>query len=278
MGFDVIYVPPIHPIGTSFRKGRNNTLIPAATDPGSPWAIGSPDGGHDAIHPELGDWDAFDRFVAKAREVGLEVALDFALQASPDHPWVTSHPEWFTTRLDGTIAYAENPPKKYQDIYPINFDNDPRRHLPRGAARPEAVDGPRRPHLPRRQPAHQARAVLGVDHAAGARDRPRRAVPRRGVHQAGDDVRARQGRLPPELHLLHLAQHQVGARGVPHRAQHRDGLVLPARTSSSTPPTSTRSSCSRAILRPSRSARCSPRPSPPPGASTPASSCSSTRR
>jgi starch synthase (maltosyl-transferring) len=125
MGFDVVYLPPIHPIGTAFRKGRNNTLIPAPGDPGSPWAIGSPDGGHDAIHPELGDWDAFDRFVAKAKELGLEVALDFALQASPDHPWASEHPEWFTTRLDGTIAYAENPPKKYQDIYPINFDNDP---------------------------------------------------------------------------------------------------------------------------------------------------------
>ncbi len=125
MGFDVVYLPPIHPIGTAFRKGRNNTLIPAPGDPGSPWAIGSPDGGHDAIHPDLGDWDAFDRFVARAGELGLEVALDFALQASPDHPWVTEHPEWFTTRLDGTIAYAENPPKKYQDIYPINFDNDP---------------------------------------------------------------------------------------------------------------------------------------------------------
>ncbi len=125
MGFDVVYLPPIHPIGTAFRKGRNNTLIPAPGDPGSPWAIGSPDGGHDAIHPELGDWDAFDRFVARAKELGLEVALDFALQASPDHPWASEHPEWFTTRLDGTIAYAENPPKKYQDIYPINFDNDP---------------------------------------------------------------------------------------------------------------------------------------------------------
>ncbi len=125
MGFDVVYLPPIHPIGTAFRKGRNNTLIPAPGDPGSPWAIGSAEGGHDAIHPDLGDWDSFDRFVAKAREVGLEIALDFALQASPDHPWVTAHPEWFTTRLDGTIAYAENPPKKYQDIYPINFDNDP---------------------------------------------------------------------------------------------------------------------------------------------------------
>lgn len=125
MGFDVVYLPPVHPIGTAFRKGKNNTLIPAPGDPGSPWAIGSPEGGHDAIHPDLGDWDAFDRFVARANELGMEVALDFALQASPDHPWVTEHPEWFTTRLDGTIAYAENPPKKYQDIYPINFDNDP---------------------------------------------------------------------------------------------------------------------------------------------------------
>ena len=125
MGFDVVYLPPIHPIGKSFRKGRNNTLDAGPADPGSPWAIGSPDGGHDAIHPDLGDEDAFARFVARTRELGMEVALDLALQASPDHPWVSQHPEWFTTRLDGTIAYAENPPKKYQDIYPINFDNDP---------------------------------------------------------------------------------------------------------------------------------------------------------
>lgn len=125
MGFDVVYLPPIHPIGSAFRKGRNNSLTPLPSDPGSPWAIGSADGGHDAIHPDLGDWASFDRFVAKATSLGLEVALDFALQASPDHPWVHQHPEWFTTRLDGTIAYAENPPKKYQDIYPVNFDNDP---------------------------------------------------------------------------------------------------------------------------------------------------------
>ncbi|MFT4227337.1 alpha-1,4-glucan--maltose-1-phosphate maltosyltransferase [Micropruina sp.] len=125
MGFDVIYLPPIHPIGSAFKKGKNNTLDATEKDPGSPWAIGSPAGGHDAIHPDLGDWESFDRFVAKAQELGVEVALDFALQASPDHPWVTEHPEWFTTRIDGTIAYAENPPKKYQDIYPINFDNDP---------------------------------------------------------------------------------------------------------------------------------------------------------
>ncbi|WP_416046548.1 maltotransferase domain-containing protein [Propioniciclava soli] len=125
MGFDVVYFPPIHPIGEAFRKGRNNTLEPTDVDPGSPWAVGGAAGGHDAIHPDLGDFESFDRLVAKANELGLEIALDFALQASPDHPWVTEHPEWFTTRLDGTIAYAENPPKKYQDIYPINFDNDP---------------------------------------------------------------------------------------------------------------------------------------------------------
>ena len=125
MGFDVVYLPPIHPIGAQFRKGKNNSLTPGPEDPGSPWAIGNAAGGHDAIHPDLGDFAAFDRFVTKARSLGLEVAIDFALQASPDHPWVTDHPEWFTTRLDGTIAYAENPPKKYQDIFPINFDNDP---------------------------------------------------------------------------------------------------------------------------------------------------------
>jgi starch synthase (maltosyl-transferring) len=125
MGFDVVYLPPVHPIGTTFRKGRNNTLTPHEGDPGSPWAIGSPDGGHDAIHPDLGTFEDFDAFVGRAREVGLEIALDLALQASPDHPWVHEHPEWFSTRADGSIAYAENPPKKYQDIFPLNFDNDP---------------------------------------------------------------------------------------------------------------------------------------------------------
>jgi len=125
MGFDVVYLPPVHPIGTTFRKGRNNTLIHTEDDPGSPWAIGSPEGGHDAIHPDLGTFADFDAFVARTRELGMEVALDLALQASPDHPWVKEHPEWFTTRADGSIAYAENPPKKYQDIYPLNFDHDP---------------------------------------------------------------------------------------------------------------------------------------------------------
>lgn len=125
MGFDVVYLTPIHPIGLTHRKGRNNSLIAEPGDPGSPYAIGAADGGHDAIHADLGTMRSFKAFVKRAAEHGLEVALDIALQCSPDHPWVTEHPEWFTTRLDGTIAYAENPPKKYQDIYPLNFDNDP---------------------------------------------------------------------------------------------------------------------------------------------------------
>ncbi|MQA85976.1 MAG: DUF3416 domain-containing protein [Streptosporangiales bacterium] len=125
MGFDVVYLPPVHPIGHTFRKGRNNALAAQPDEPGSPWAIGSEEGGHDAVHPDLGTIDDFDAFVAYAGDLGLEVALDLALQCSPDHPWVKEHPEWFTTRADGSIAYAENPPKKYQDIYPLNFDNDP---------------------------------------------------------------------------------------------------------------------------------------------------------
>jgi starch synthase (maltosyl-transferring) len=125
MGFDVVYLPPIHPIGTVHRKGRNNNVNAGPGDVGSPWAIGSAEGGHDAIEPELGTLEDFDAFVARTHDLGMEVALDFALQCAPDHPWVAEHPEWFTVRPDGTIAYAENPPKRYQDIYPVNFDNDP---------------------------------------------------------------------------------------------------------------------------------------------------------
>ncbi|MFJ7997720.1 alpha-1,4-glucan--maltose-1-phosphate maltosyltransferase [Streptomyces sp. NPDC096310] len=124
MGFDVVYLPPIHPIGTTFRKGPNNSLAPGPEDVGVPWAIGSAEGGHDAIHPDLGTIEDFDHFVETARTLRMEIALDFALQCSPDHPWVEKHPEWFHHRADGSIAYAENPPKKYQDIYPIAFDTD----------------------------------------------------------------------------------------------------------------------------------------------------------
>jgi len=124
MGFDVLYIPPIHPIGITHRKGRNNSLTASETDPGVPWGVGNPAGGHDAVNPELGTLEDFKEFLKVAKKNNIEVALDLALQCSPDHPWVNEHPEWFTKRADGSIAYAENPPKKYEDIYPINFDND----------------------------------------------------------------------------------------------------------------------------------------------------------
>ena len=121
MGFDVAYLAPIHPIGRTARKGAGNSLVAGPDDPGSPWAIGSAEGGHDAVHPDLGTIDDFDRLVAEASSLGLEVALDLAWQCSPDHPWVTEHPEWFLRRADGSIRFAENPPKKYEDIYPLNM-------------------------------------------------------------------------------------------------------------------------------------------------------------
>ncbi len=129
MGFNVLYFTPIHPIGTQKRKGKNNSVISQPGDPGVPYAIGSAEGGHDAIEPGLGTWDDFDRLVVKAAEHGIEIALDLAIQASPDHPWVKEHPEWFFIRPDGTIKYAENPPKKYEDIYPINFNQGHWREL-----------------------------------------------------------------------------------------------------------------------------------------------------
>jgi starch synthase (maltosyl-transferring) len=124
LGFDVVYLPPIHPIGTSNRKGRNNTRDAGADDPGSPWAIGSEEGGHDAIDPRLGTLPQFQKLCSEAKKQGMEIALDFAIQCSPDHPWLKAHPEWFNRRPDGTLKYAENPPKKYQDIYNVNFDSE----------------------------------------------------------------------------------------------------------------------------------------------------------
>jgi starch synthase (maltosyl-transferring) len=124
LGFDVVYLPPVHPIGHTNRKGRNNALEAAKGDVGSPWAIGAEEGGHTAVHPDLGTLADFDRLVAEAKRVGLEIALDFAIQCSPDHPWLKEHPEWFNRRPDGTLKYAENPPKKYQDIYNVNFESE----------------------------------------------------------------------------------------------------------------------------------------------------------
>ena len=129
MGFDVVYLPPIHPIGHRFRKGKNNSPTAEAGDVGSPWAIGDDTGGHTAIHPELGTLEQFQAFRAKAGDLGIEIALDIALQCTPDHPWTRAHPEWFRKRPDGTIQYAENPPKKYQDIYPIDFETPQWREL-----------------------------------------------------------------------------------------------------------------------------------------------------
>jgi len=123
LGFDVLYLPPIHPIGSSFRKGKNNSTTAEPGEPGSPWAIGSKEGGHTAIHAELGTIEDFRHLVAAAADKGIELALDIAFQCSPDHPWVVEHPEWFKHRADGTIQYAENPPKKYQDIYPLDFES-----------------------------------------------------------------------------------------------------------------------------------------------------------
>ena len=129
LGFDVLYFPPIHPIGTTHRKGRNNTMPAGRGDPGSPWAIGSEEGGHTAVEPALGSLADFERLVGRARERGIDVALDFAIQCSPDHPWLREHPEWFNRRPDGTLKYAENPPKRYQDIYNVNFDSEDWRGL-----------------------------------------------------------------------------------------------------------------------------------------------------
>jgi len=129
LGFDVLYLPPVHPIGETNRKGRNNALAAGPEDPGSPWAIGGAEGGHTAINPELGSQADFERLVSRAREHGLEIALDYAIQTSPDHPWLKEYPEWFHRRPDGTLKYAENPPKRYQDIYNVNFDTEDREGL-----------------------------------------------------------------------------------------------------------------------------------------------------
>lgn len=129
LGFDVLYLPPIHPIGKTHRKGKNNTTRCKRSDPGSPWAIGSAEGGHKAIHPKLGDLKDFRNLVKNAEKYGLEVAMDLAFQCSPDHPYIKEHPEWFCWRPDNTIQHAENPPKNYEDIVPINFKTEDRQAL-----------------------------------------------------------------------------------------------------------------------------------------------------
>ena len=283
MGFDVVYLPPIHPIGTVHRKGPNSAALPGGNpvaqpgDVGSPWAIGSAEGGHDAIDPALGDFDDFDAFVARARDLGMEVALDFALQAAPDHPWVAAHPEWFTVRPDGSIAYAENPPKKYQDIYPVNFDNDPAGIYAESlrcvmlwvehGVRIFRVDNPHtKPpnfwHWLIWQVKSKHPDVLFL---AEAFTRPARLF---GLARLG---------YTQSYTLLHLADGQGGAHRV--RAHARASARTSAgRTCSSTPRTSCTSRCRPAARRCSRSAPRSPRRCRRPGASTPASSSSRASR
>ena len=220
MGFDVLYLPPIHPIGRAFRKGPNNTLDAGPDDPGSPWAIGAAEGGHKAFHPALGTQADFDHLLAAARRLGIDIALDIAFQCSPDHPYVREHPEWFRHRPDGTIKYAENPPKKYQDIYPLDFECADWKAL-----WAELLDvvlfwcRPRRAHLPRGQPAHQAVPLLGVAHRRGA---PAATPTRVFLSEAFTRPKVmqlpRQGRLLAVVHLLHLAQHQAGDHRILHRA------------------------------------------------------------
>ena len=206
MGFDVAYMLPIHPIGETNRKGPNNTLNAGPNDPGSPYAIGNAHGGHDALHPDLGTMEDFHAFVAKARELGMDVALDFAINASPDHPWVKEHPEWFHIRPDGSIRFAENPPKKYEDIYPINFNSPDWRGLWEEQKRfilfwvehgvtMFRVDNP---HT-------KTDGLLGVADPGSTAGAPGSHLSGRGIHTAEGDEGAGESGVQPVVHLLHVA-------------------------------------------------------------------------
>ena len=207
LGFDVLYLPPIHPIGVTRRKGRDDAPEAAPGDPGSPWAIGSTAGGHCAVHPELGTLEDFDRLVADAGAHGIEIALDYALQCSADHPWLREHPEWFRHRPDGTLKYAENPPKRYMDIYNFDFDSPRLALAVGGPARRDAVlDRARRQRSSGSTTPHQAPGLLGVADRVRPRGSSRDGFPIGGVHALGHDGGPRKGRLQPVLHILHLEE------------------------------------------------------------------------
>ncbi len=245
MGFDIVYLPPIHPIGRSFRKGPNNTTYAPPDAPGSPWAIGDRAavanralgaqaagdlGGHKSIHPQLGTFADFDNLIAAARSQGVEIALDIAFQCSPDHPWVTEHPDWFVTRPDGSIQYAENPPKKYQDIYPLNFESPDWRGLwdelysvfefwiQRGV-RVFRVDNPHTKALP----------FWEWCLSSFASELSRHDFSRRSIHAAARDVRLGQAGLHAIVHVLYMAQLEVRVAKLPGRAYAAAGQrILPA--------------------------------------------------
>ena len=232
MGFDVLYFPPIHPIGRTNRKGRNNTLTPAPEDPGSPYAIGSAEGGHDALHPELGTLADFHQMRDEAAKLGLELALDFAIQCAPDHPWLMEHPEWFDWRPDGTIKFAENPPKKYEDIVNVDFYapgatpslwialRDVVQFWVDQGVKLFRVDNPHTKPLPFWQwmIADIRSRHPDVLFLAEAFTRPKL------MYRLGEN------RLLAILHLFHLAQHQVGTHRIFDRADHDSakGILSPA--------------------------------------------------
>ena len=276
MGFDVVYLTPVHPIGRVNRKGPNNTLDAGEHDPGSPYAIGSAEGGHDAIHPDLGDFDSFDRFVAEAERLGLEVALDLALQAAPDHPWATTHPELFTTRADGSIAYAENPPKKYQDIYPLNFDNAPevayaevRRVVQVWIDHGVKIFRVDNPHT---KPVEFWQWLIAdvADVAPGGH------LAGRGLHAPGDDAHARprsasSSPTPTTRGATRSGRSRSTSRSSPARRRRTCARRSGPRRTTSSPPT-----CSTAARPPGSCAPRWPRRWCRPTASTPATSWSST--
>ena len=230
LGFDVVYLTPIHPIGMTNRKGKNNSLNAGPDDPGSPYAIGSWEGGHDAVHPQLGTLDDFRRFVDACRGLDMEVALDFAIQCSPDHPWVKQHPDWFKQRPDGTDQIRREPAEEIRGHRQPGFLLRRPHRAVAGAARRHPVLGQAgRPHLPRRQSAHQAVPVLGMADPRGAAARSQRAVPGGGLHPAEDHEGPRQARLLAELHLFHLAHPQGRDPGISQRADAASGArLLPA--------------------------------------------------
>ena len=230
LGFDVVYLPPIHPIGHAFRKGKNNTLDVGPDDPGSPWAIGNETGGHMAVEPKLGTLEDFDRFVAAAKANNLEVALDYALQCSPDHPYLKAHPEWFTVRPDGSIKYAENPPKKYQDIVNFNWFGPHATELwnelrdvvefwIEHGVKTFRVDNPHTKPF-----AFWTWMIDDITVASSGDD-----LPRRSLYAPEDHERTRERRLLAIVYVLYVAQHESGPHGVRRRTRaNRDGRLLPA--------------------------------------------------
>ena len=258
LGFDVVYLPPVHPIGFTHRKGRNNAERARKGDPGSPWAIGADSGGHDALHPDLGTDADFDAMVAGAKAAGLELALDFAIQCSPDHPWLVEHPEWFERRPDGTLKYAENPPKRYQDIYNLDWDTGAREKLwnalrdvvlgwcARGI-RVYRVDNPHTKPVPFWEwlIAEVRAAYPDAIFLAEAFTRP------------GADDDARQGRLQPVVHVLRVEEHARPSSSSSSTRRAR-GRRSTGRTCGRTRRTSSTSTCRWGAARRSRRGSSSP--------------------